>query len=186
MRQPEGTTTTRRRRAPGRVAAVSCAALALALGTLVGGVAQAGTSKYHLQGPATRGEKDVLGALFLAFDQHTHALSASAHVAFVKRYYFVGTTGKTQAGPLLRNPLIVIAQGRPWYAYGFFELTGHSRLSDQVSMQDGGNVAIFEASPRWHVVEVGGSDRMCLASQLDKVAPSAVVAIWLQNKCGGG
>ena len=152
----------------------------------VGGAPAGAASSYHLQAPASRQEKATLGALFLAYDQHDHALSATAHVAFVKRYEVVGTNGKTTAGPLLRNPLIVVAKGQPWYAYGFFEMTGHSRQSDQVSMQDGGNIAIFEASPRWHVVEVGGSLPMCLKGQLSKVAPSAVVAIWLQNKCGGG
>jgi hypothetical protein len=73
----------------------------------------------------------------------------------VQRFDYVGSDGKTHAGPLLLNPLVVNGPGHKSWAYAFFYLSHHSSLHDQVALQDGNGVAIFEASPVWHVLKIG-------------------------------
>ena len=101
----------------------------------------------------------------------------------VQHFDYVGSDGETHAGPLLLNPLVVNCPGHKSWAYAFFYPSDHSSLHDQVALQDGNGVKIFESSPVWHVLKIGVGWSVCVTSVLDKVLPAPVVSLWLARGC---
>jgi hypothetical protein len=139
----------------------------------------ASTSDFHLGSPATTVLKTTLTNLFVASEKRTRTLSTSARVILDNGIYAPAT--RAPAG--FRNPVIVDGPGHRAWAYAEFVPVAHSTLHDQVALQDGGNVAIFEASPTWHVVQIGVGMPTCVRSELSKFAPAPAVTLWLAQRC---
>ena len=141
------------------------------------------TTGYRLQGQATKVLKATLTELFLSNEKRTHTLSASAQVSLDTVVYSVGPGNATYPGPVFLNPTIVDGPGHKSWAYAEFVPVAHSALHDQVALQDGGNIAIFEASPTWHILQIGVGWPTCVKSVLRKFAPAPAVALWLAHSC---
>jgi hypothetical protein len=150
-----------------------------------GGLSSASVSNpaYRLEGLATKAVKTTLTKLFLSAEKRTRTLTPSAQVYLDTVVYGTGPGNTTHPGPLFRNPIIVGGPGHKFWAYAEFVPVAHSALHDQVALQDGGNVAIFEASPRWHVLQIGLGWPTCVKAKLSKLAPAPVVALWWAHSC---
>jgi hypothetical protein len=146
------------------------------------GAGAAGTG-YRLESRPSALLTARLTSLFLSAERRTHTLSATAQVSLVLRDHYVGADGTTHLGKPLLDPLAAVASGRTTWALAYFVPAAHSALRDQVALQDGGNVAIFESSPVWHVVKVGLGVPYCVASVLDRFAPTPVTALWRAKGC---
>jgi len=133
-----------------------------------------------LGGPATSALKTTLIKLFLATERRTHTLSAGAQVHLDNGIY----SPATHAPAGYRNPVVVDGPGHHSWAYAkFIPVVSHTTLSDQVAMQDGGNIALFAASPTWHVLRIGVGYPSCVKSVLSKFVPAPVAALWLARRC---
>ena len=174
-----------RRHLRGVVGALLAAATLSAATMLVTSLdnAAANSPTYRLLSQTSAALKSTLIKEFLTAEKKSHTLSAAANVNLVHCYDFVGSDGKTHAGPVLLNPLVVSGPGHASWAYAFFYPSIHSSLHDQVALQDGNGVAIFEASPAWRVLKIGGGYPTCVKSVLDKVVPAPVASLWLAQGC---
>ncbi len=177
------TTSARRRRSRGRVRrALGGTALVVGLvacGGVGPGQASTNSASYRLAS-ATPGLKALLTNLFLSSEKRTHTLSAHAQVKLDDGIYAPAT--RAPAG--YRNPVIVHGPANSSWAYAaFIPVVAHTTLRDQVAMQDGGNIAIFAASPSWHVLQIGVGWPNCVKAVLSKFAPARVVTLWLAQRC---
>jgi hypothetical protein len=138
---------------------------------------------YRLQAKTSATIKSALIKIFLKAQKQSHTLSATANVYLVQHFDYVGSEGTTHVGPLLLNPLVVNGPGHTSWAYAFFYPSNHSSPHDQVALQDGNGVGIFEASPAWHVLKIGVGWPVCVESVLDKVVPAPVASLWVARDC---
>ena len=160
--------------------AATLSATSLTLSTVPSG---ASVPAYHLLAHTSPSLRATFVKLFLAAEKKTHTLSPSAKVYLVQHFDLVGSNGKTHAGPALNNPLVVDGPGHHAWAYALFYPSPHSSLHDSVALQDGNGVALFEASPHWHVLQIGVGYPVCVRSVLNKVVPTPVSTLWLAKKC---
>jgi hypothetical protein len=167
----------------GPAAIASLTLIAMSITGASTGRATASTPSFRLEVPASQSVKSTLTRLFLTAEKRSQTLTPSAQVYLVTSYDYVGSDGKTRAGPHFPNPLVVNGPAHKSWAYAIFDPVVHSKLHDQVALQDGNNVVLFVADPAWHLIRIGLGWPECKTSVLVKVAPAPVVGLWIERHC---